>query len=222
LKNKVTSIFILLVLITGKLFAQVNDAGLWASVTAEKKITSQLKISLEEQFRLHENYSQPNIFFSELDLDYRLLKNLSVGIGYRFIQSHEPDNNYSFYHRLILDLTYRIKVNRFKVDLRPRYEREYRKIFSSENGKMGRERVRAKATFKYDFYSRIKPYLATELFMRNKNSGFLINQYRLEAGINYEFSKKTTANLFYLTNREVNQKNPTVDYITGLGITFKL
>ncbi len=52
--------------------AQVNDAGLWASVSLEKKINKQFDIGLSQEIRLIENYSELGSAFTELNLNYKI------------------------------------------------------------------------------------------------------------------------------------------------------
>ncbi len=204
-------------------FSQVNDAGLWTSVNLEKKITADFSLNLSEELRFNENISELGTAFTEFGGDYKLIKNLTAGISYRFIQKRRVDDFYSTRHRLIFNLSYRHKIKKLSITLRERFQTQYADIYSSEDGKIPEHTLRSKLTLKYDFDKKYFPFIYTELFyqLNNPEGNELVNV-RYAAGFEYEFNKRSSLDLFYLINKEINVNNPWTDYVIGVAYNFIL
>ena len=203
--------------------AQVNDAGLWASVSLEKKINKQFDIGLSQEIRLIENYSELGSAFTELNLNYkiRVLKGLSFSPSYRFLQRRNQDNEYSFRHRLSFDLSYRYKLNKIIFSLRERFQSQVRDVMNGEEGFAPVHYLRSKLSIKYDLNKKINPWISTELFYQlNNGEGNEFDNVRYSAGIDYDFNKHHSISLFYLINKELNVNNQETDYITGISYKY--
>jgi len=200
----------------------MNDAGLWTSLGVEKKLSSRWKVLLSEEFRFNENISELGTVFIDAGIEYKLLKKFFVSGNYRFIGVKMIDNSYSFRHRYYLDLSYKYKSGNWGINLRERFESQYKDVMSSETGLVPRNYLRSKLSLKYDF-GKSKPYLSCELFYRMNNSlGNEIDKIRPAIGIDYELNKYFGVDLFYLLNKELTGKNPLTEYVAGIGINWKL
>ena len=201
--------------------AQVNDAGLWASINVEKKLTSKFALTLTEEARMNENISELGTAFSEIGATYKIKKYISIGVSYRFIQHRRVDDFYSFRHRYMIDLVLKKKIKKFAFTLRERFQTQYADLNSSENGKVPDYYLRNKLTVKYDFDKKYTPFIAAELFYQLSNQkGNEIDNTRYSAGFEYKFNKKVSVDLFYLINREINVNDPWTDYVVGFGLNY--
>src|SRR6187549_3507592 len=99
----------LLLFAQSQVLAQVNDAGLWASINLEKKFSKKVSIHFSEELRFNENISELGVFFSEFTGEYQFNKILSLSGGYRFIQRRRLDDSYSIRHRYIINLNVKDK-----------------------------------------------------------------------------------------------------------------
>jgi hypothetical protein len=202
-------------------FAQVNDAGLWVGVNVEKKITKKLTAALSEELRFNENVSELGTAFTEAGVEYKLVKNLTVGVAYRFIQKRQLDDFYSLRHRGIASLTYKLKAKRIEISIREKYQAQYTDVNSSDDGKVPDVYLRNKLTIKYDSQKKYTPFVASELFYQlNNPDGNEFDNVRYTAGFEYKFNKLNSADLFYLLNREFNVNNPLTEYIIGISYTY--
>lgn len=207
------------------LFAQAtkasSDAGLWTTVNFEKKLNDKFSILLTEEFRLRENFSRVNLFYTDIGLEVRPAKFLKVALSYRNIQKNLLDNTYSFRHRFQLDITLRRKVGNVSLAYRQRLQREVRNINTSEDGRLPEWYSRNKFTIKYDFDKPVTPYIAAEFRYQINNprmmeSNKTWHRQRYILGMDYKINDASTFGLFGLFQDEFNVKTPQRIYILGL------
>lgn len=202
-------------------FAQWNDAQLWTSVSIEKKIIKPLSVSLSEELRFSENISELGTIFTDVGLTWKFHKNWRLSGNYRFTNKIRLDNSYSNRHRYYFDLSYRRKFYQFSVMLRSRFQSQYADVNSSETGHLPEYYSRNKLTLKYNITPRIAPYLSAEAFIPLNNPKVKgIDNMRYSVGLEWEFVKNSTLDVFYLIQQEYQAKDPETDYVTGIGYSF--
>lgn len=205
------------------LSAQVNDAGLWASINLEKKINKKFSVHLGEELRFYENITELGSFFTEASLEYRLNKTFGFSAGYRFSNRKRLDDSYSKRHRYLVNATVKRKFNQINTSLRLRYQSQYADYYSDEDGQVPSNYLRTKLSFKYDLNKKYTPFLSGETFIHtNRADGMLIDNYRIEGGIEYEFSKVSSIQLSYIFNKEVNVNDPWTMYVLGISWSYVL
>jgi hypothetical protein len=224
--KKFTS-FIFLIFISSFVHAQYDDAGMWNTINVEKRLKNNFSLLLTEEFRLKENFSQINLFYTELGVGYRPYNFLKVEFVYRFIEKKMIDESYSFRHRLMLDITLKKKYGDWTFAYRHRLQAEVRNIYSSERGHVPEWYSRNKIAVKYDLHKKITPYVSCELRYqisdpRNIESDQTWHRARYAAGLDYELNKKSTFGLYYLIQHEWNVSIPENLYIVGLEYSLTL
>jgi hypothetical protein len=213
--------FSLMVGISAPAIAQVKDAGLWASINLEKKLSRKVSIHFTEELRFNENITELGTFFSELTGEYKFSKVLSISGGYRFINKRRVDDSYSKRHRYLFNLNVKGKVGQLGMNLRIRYQSQYADVESSPDGQTPSNYVRPKLTLKYDLNKKYMPWAYGELFVHvNRADGVLLDNYRAGAGFEYDFSKRSSIELGYLINGELQVANPWTDYIISIGWNY--
>ncbi|MEP7264114.1 MAG: DUF2490 domain-containing protein [Bacteroidota bacterium] len=201
--------------------AQVNDAGVWTSINIEKKIAKGFTAGLSQEFRFNENVSELGTAFTEVSVEHKIIKRLSFGIGYRFIQSRNLDDSYSLRHRLLADLSYRYKIKKVGIALRERFQSQVKDIQYGEDGFAPVHYLRSKLNIKYAPEKKYAPWISAEVFYQlNNNKGNEIDNIRYTAGVDYDFNKRHSISLFYLINKEVNTSDPLTEYISGLSYKY--
>ncbi len=204
-------------------YAQQKDAGLWASVTLEKKLRPTLTWSLSDEFRLNENISELGTHFTETGLDLKILRGLSAGVYYRFMQKRRLDDSYSKRHRYFFEMDYKRSFNKLSLTLRERVQDQYADMFSSQDGKVGEWTCRTKLTARYKLPGKFQVFGFTEAYYSmNDPEGNEFTDIRFAAGMQYTLHKIHSFEAFYLVNKELNKKNPLTEYIIGLGYGFSL
>lgn len=201
--------------------AQYDDAGLWTTINAEKKLKNNFHIFLTEEFRLKENFSQINLFYTDIGFGYRPLNFLKVELAYRLTEKHLITDFYSTRHRLMLDIALKKKYGNFDLAYRHRLQTEVRNVNSSENGRVPEWYSRNKFTVKYDLQKKYTPYISTELRyqiddLRNIESDQTWHRARYALGFDYELDKKNKLGLYYLIQHEWNVSLPENLYIIGV------
>ncbi len=205
------------------LSAQTNDAGLWASINLEKKINKKFSVQLGEELRFYENYSELGSFFTEASLEYKLNKTFGFSAGYRFTNKRRVDDSYSMRHRFLVNATAKRKFKQLNAGLRLRYQSQFSDYYSDAEGQIPANYFRAKLAFKYDLNKKYTPFISGELFTNtNRPEGILMDNYRIEAGIEYEFSKVSSLQLSYIFNKEVQVKDPWTLYVIGVSWNYVL
>ena len=203
--------------------SQVNDAGLWMSAGFEKQIHKKLSVFVEQDLRMNENISEAGTIFTDLGGQYKLVKNLSFSVSYKFMLKRRVDDRYSKRHRYMLDLAYRYKFRKFMLTLRERLENQYQDYYSRPEGPVPECSVRSKLTVKYHLKKRIEPFAYAELFyLMNTKKGKIINTERFSAGFNYKLTRTSSLDVYYLINKELNVKDPITDFVMGLGYSYIL
>lgn len=197
--------------------AQVNDAGLWLNLSAEKKITQKFSTQLTQSFRLNENFSELGTSFSEIGVNYKIQKRLSIGAAYRFSQKRRVDDFYSMRHRYNIDISYKLKIKKLSITLRERFQSRYKDYKTSEKGNVPKNYFRSKITMRYNLNKKYTPFISGELFYQLAEQ---IDNLRFKAGFDYEFNKFSTLNLYYMIDKEINVKNPWTNYVIGLGYNY--
>jgi hypothetical protein len=204
-----------------------NDAGLWTTFNLDKKLNDKFSIFATEEFRLRENFSRVNLFYTDLGVEYRPVKVLKVALSYRLIEKNLDDDSYSYRHRFMLDITLKKKFGKFVLSYRQRLQREVRNINSSSDGFMPEWYSRNKFTVKLDLDKKITPYIAAEFRYQIVNPraveiNGLWHRNRYSAGLDYKVNDKNAFGLYYLVQQEYNVSAPQNLYIVGIEYSLSL
>ena len=203
--NKTTFLFLILINFSFQSTSQTtNDAGLWNTIKINKKFNKKFNIFLLEEYRLKENFSQTNSFFTELGVGYKPFLFLKTSLLYRLSEKFKGDEIFSLRHRLIFNLTLKKRLNdNFLLSYRQRLQSEVRDVYSSPTGTTPNWYYRHKIALKYNLNDALTPYLATEfryqIYDKNSlESNKLFHRNRYVIGLDYEKSDKHSFGVFYL------------------------
>lgn len=201
------------------------DACLWTTLNLEKKFSNNLAVLYTQEFRLRENLSQINLFYSDIGVEYGLIKNLKTSLSYRNIQKVLPEGWVSLRHRITWDLNYKKKFNHLSLHYRNRIQTEYRNIYTSVKGKLPEWFWRQKFTAKYELSKRLTPYAAIEFRYqitdpRNQKDDRAWHRVRYQAGCDYQLDKRKSIGAYYLIQNEFETSDPNELYVLGLELTI--
>jgi hypothetical protein len=203
--------------------AQVNDAGLWASVNFEFKVSKKLSAGISEELRFNENISELGAALTDIGLKYKLSKRWQVAGNYRFTQRHRIDNYYSFRHRFYIDLKYSKKVKALEVSWRGRIQDQYNNINRAPDGGVPEFYLRNKFALAWDLKKAFTPYVSVELFTPLNYPRFtFLDNIRYAAGVEYTVTKKHKFDFYYMIHNEMNVSNPFTYFVIGTGYFYKL
>lgn len=223
-------IALLFLLTNVSLHAQIeNDAGMWTTLTIQKKITKKVSIVVDQEFRLRENFQRINLFYTNVAVDYKIKKNFKLSPSYRAIQKFRLDKTISHRHRLSLDANIKRKFNKFTIAERVRYQIEVQDFLTSAKGKLPEQFLRFRTDLKYSVNDKITPFISCELRYQIRswrgndmfyNNGF--HRIRNIVGADYEINNKHTLTFYYLIQNEFNIADLENIYIVGLAYIFNL
>ncbi len=226
--KKIAFVFLISICFSSSVFAQAsNDAGLWCTFNLEKPLNKKFSAFLTEEYRVRENFSRNNLFYTEPGLSYKPTNFLKISVSYRNVQKFIEDNSISIRHRGTLDILLKKKIGNVGIAFRQRLQTEYRNVYSSELGAVPEWYTRSKVTVKYDFGKPITPYIATELRYQINNARMvevnnLWHRARFIGGLDYKRSDRHTFGLYYLIQKEWNVSAPQNLYIVGLEYSLTL
>lgn len=244
---------------------EISDFGLWTSVGVEKKITKKWGVELEGELRTQDAMKEVSRYSLGISTDYKLTSWLKVDAGYIFLRDYnlsefkadpiaEEDEGWVAYqgdlyapywttrHRANVSLTGSVKLGRFKLSLRERWQYTYRpetekgheyhvgycegvpvepviedKGMKKVKGK-GSNVLRSRLQVAYDIKSvPFEPYASCEMY----HDGGGLKKTRYTIGGDYKIAKKHTVGLYYRYQDFSGSDEGESTHILGVGYKFK-
>lgn len=224
MKKLITIIFTLIAL-ASRTVAQdfIDDAGIWVSIGAEKKLSRYWSVRLKNQTRINENISELGRSAFDLGMTFSLNKNLSFSGGYVLAERKRIDDTYSTRHQGYLTVVLKLETGRWRFAYRNMLQARVKDIYSSEDGRIPTWYERNKLTIKYELTKRFTLFTAGELYYpldQRLNKGF--DRSRTFWGMSYKLGRHTELEAYFLYQRELNAFGPTNrDYINGIGLEHR-
>ena len=199
MNRSILFIFILLAAIPFGTRAQTDadldpEFGGRLSIGLDKKIVKGLHLSLEEELRWDNNFSNFNRLHTTAALQYKVLPYLKVGVGYALINPYSSSNNAfkDTRHRFMLDATGTVKFGLWQLSLKERFQITHRtgdfNIYQNPTNLMA---LKSRLTLKYKGLQRWTPYAYVEL--RNTLNAPVINAlYNSTYGVYMTYSGSST------------------------------
>ena len=216
--NKIllTLLICLQVAVSNNLIAQVNDAGLWMTVSVEKKLSKKFKVVVAEEIRLRENISMIGQLFTDVSLQYKVTKSFLVSGSYRFAMKQNLDFIYEPRQRFYADLIYKVKANKFDFYLRTRLQNQDRYTIPGNENYNNTLYWRNKISAKYGIKN-FTPFVSFEVYYPlNSTTMNVIDGLRYQTGTDYKINKHHAVSLYYLIDQEIQVNNPQNSYVVGL------
>lgn len=230
------------------LLAQSDDAGMWYSVGAEKKIDKKWSVDVEGEFRTRNNFQTADRWSVGLSTDYKLGKGLKASAGYDFLWdnnreklTYEDDSTtpkkwrpsyWGARHRVHADLTGDMNLGRFNFSLRERWQYTWcpeksvsRYDFSDEAWEnkviAGKAKHVLRSRFQVEYNiarSKVTPYANVELF-----NSWQLDKVRYTVGADWKLKKQHLLGLYYRfqTVNGTDEDNDSNKHIIGLSYKFK-
>jgi hypothetical protein len=208
IKLTVSALFICTVL-----FAQPSDDAFWGGITARVQVNKKLRISLEEQIRFNENYSNLNTMLSEAGVSYDLTKNITARSTFRYYYMPSSHNRF----RYTADLSYSWSKKKFplRFKYRVRFQNTIRQYTNASSSY-----IRNKFTVEYNLSKLADPYISYEPYFKlNYVNKFTVNRYYI--GMDWTLRKDLALDTFFMIESEYGERNPDITRVIGLGLTYK-
>jgi hypothetical protein len=229
MKTIITSFSLLL--ISCAAIAQENDLGMWSTLNLNYSFNKKVMAFYTQEFRLKQNFTRINLFYSEFGLQYKKSKNFKAALSYRNIQKAYDDGFYGLKHRIQLDFTFKKKANNVGISYRSRFQGEVGYPGADEFGINFIKEFywRHKFDLKFELSdSKLTPYTGTELRFMLSNprvdeiQGFNFDRTRLYAGTEIAINNRHTLDFYYLLQFDFQTNNPITLSILGVAYTIQL
>ncbi len=204
-----------------------SDAGSWNTFNVSYGFNKRFSLLFTQEFRLKENYTRLNLFYTNLGVEYKISKKLKTSLVYRLTDKFLDDNTFSFRHRFMWDATVKIPYKKFSFSYRHRLQVEYKNLYSSETGSIPEWYSRSKFEIAFKATKKISPYFSAEFRyqicdIKAEESQGTWHRTRYQLGIDYQYSERSKFGIYYLIQNEYNVSIPENQYITGLEYSLSL
>lgn len=234
MKNKLFIALTVLLLSASVSFSQETDnkdLAMWNSIGVSYSPLKKLKLGLEQHWRLKEDITVTDEYFTEIQASYKIIKGLKFAAGVRFIK--ENDNvgkiqGYEDHFRYQFDLSYKIDVaKRFDMAFRLRYQNKRETGLDESIEVIPTETLRFKTSFEYNIRKwPLDPEFAVELFNRKGDGAFFIEQfnsrYRLTWGTSYNLNKFGKLGIYFRYQENTRVDNDFQTKILGLKYSYSI
>jgi hypothetical protein len=199
----------------------VRDFRAIGEVEVIKSVYKKWEISLGTKLLLEHNASR----FGEFDLDagisYKLLKFVSLGIGYRWSENRNKFNDFIIKNRLRGDIDLIAKIKRLKADYRISYQNIDDDYFQNNETATSKNILRNRLQLKYNIRkSQIFPFFYVEHYGQLGEKGKYGIKLKSAIGTGYSINKKHEIKTYFRVDRELNKKNPYLYYSVGVGYSY--
>ncbi len=186
------------------------------AITLNLDLPKGFEVSTQYRAKFNENSSNFRGSYLYLDVDKKINKYLSAGVGYRFgLVNGEKFNRFSG------SLEGKYKYKKLTFSLRELYQTQYQIVSDDDEG-TAENYLRSRFGVKYAITKKLDFGISTEPFMHKKDGVFETDFWRNRAGITYEYMKNKSVNLFYIWQPDVNKKYPDTKNIVGINFIFGL
>ncbi len=222
-------LILMLLLVVNSVDAQIsNDLEGWSAVELNLKATKKLSFSVAEHLRFRNDISTVKNYFTQIKVNYEILKNLELGAGVRYITKNDDvggQQGYDPFFRYQFDAAYRHKIEKLGLFFRLRYQNKNQLGRSESEGDVAKEFIRTRFGVGY----KIKPLKLTlrvfaEHFNQPTNSKIEQNETRMRytLKLNRRFKKIGAFTVFYgIQNNSVGDVKTKKSFL-GLKYAYKI
>lgn len=202
---------------------EVADLEGRASVELRYKLNNQWVFGLEEQLRLKNDISEVDEYFTQFNLKFIPLSNISFAGGLRFIRQNDTQGNIQGYEsdrRFHISTTFGHKLGRFSLRYRLRYQNRWE---SGSDGSEDSDRhVRLRASAGYNIRNwKLDPLISVELYRQVGNE--LSNEFdnlRFTLGTGWKMGGLGKLGFFYHLDEELGVDYPKTTHIVVFSYVY--
>jgi hypothetical protein len=195
--------------------AHAADVQVWTAAGASLFPSKRLELTIEPQVRFDENASRVSATFLDTGLQYRIVKWLRLGVGYRPGYERDGSGYMVLRHRLNADARTRFEINPFRIGYRLRLQEQIRPSSRDQY----RTTLRNLIDLSYRGWKQWTPGLSVELFHALGDfDGIELDKIRFTVGTRYRIQKQQDLEVFY--GVELPQADPTAPMLHIFGLTY--
>ena len=215
------SLFFLVLFLVFKMNAQTADAGLWVDASLSRELTDNLSLTLSPEIRLDENMSRWARGFFDLGAEYRVSKRVSMSATYRGGWANDGVH---------IDSRQRVQYGVSAKDKRGDFVLQYQTRFQASLSGVASDADadfvsvwRNRAGVKYTGLKRLDVSTSFEVF--NSVSSYTplaLENWRWMSQVTRKISKKQSATVGYLIQRDLTESPQEIDYVILLSYKVDL
>jgi hypothetical protein len=144
-------------------------------------------------------------FFPQISYKYKLNKYIRPSVDYRYIGSRTEEGNFTFQHRLNVNVQTNYDLERFQLGLRGRYQFTTNRLAANYEPEFG-EAIRIKPSIAYDIKkSVLLPQASMELFTgpMEGQQGYHLNRIRWSVGLGFDWGGPHALEIAYLYDQRI-------------------
>jgi hypothetical protein len=145
-------------------------------------------------------------FFPQISYKYKLNKYIRPSLDYRYIGSRTEEGNFTYQHRLNVNVQTNYDLDRLQLGLRARYQFTTNRLAANYEPEFG-EAFRIKPSIVYDIKkSVLLPKASMEFFTgpMDVQQGYHLNRIRWSIGLGFDWDGPHTLELAYLYDQRIN------------------
>lgn len=192
-----------------KSFCQ-TDLGLWTGISLEKELVKNFELGYTTELRLDNNLTSYSRWLNELGFTYKVNKYYRVETSYRLTLKE----NTLLGHRITINQTVRYKIEDFTLSYRFSFQSNFAQLETNDYN------LRNKFDIEYKINKHYSPFFSGEVFYNINYKTHAFNNFRLSAGLEYNFNKHHRLKPSILYNQEFNIAAPESEIIFSLGYKY--
>ncbi|UCG27873.1 MAG: DUF2490 domain-containing protein [Bacteroidales bacterium] len=191
---------------------QRKDFELWTRADLSWEFLKDFEMVSDVGYRLDEYLTRTKKIFGEISAGYKGIKWLRLKVKYRFTSRRG-----NFEHRLSGDALLRFDINRFRITLRNRLQREW----LQDNDIEDFLRERLKISYNIRNFP-VDPFISGEAWYHYNTEDNQYEEFWTDFGIDWKINKKNDLELCFRLSREINVKNPLHSNIISLKYSYAI
>ncbi len=195
-----------------------NSDQFWLQFQVSKELPKNFTLGLQYRLKVENQFSQFRSGGIYGYVSYKVNKYLSTQVLYKYYTSRFKDE-----HTFFASLTTGYKYKDFKISLRGAYQRTYE--YFSDRYQPGHEPInqwRNRLMLRYDVHKDWNVYISAEPYLLFDARSIMLQKIRASTGVNWNFAKYSTVNLFYTFQPKFDGKRPENEHILGLSFEVDL
>ncbi len=209
------------------LFAQdgatvvTQDFESWYTIGAKYKASKKWEFGIEQGLRLRQNSSITDQVLTELNVGWSPIQLIEIGLGARYINDRDNNNNLDNDFRWNADLALKHKIDRLSFKYRVRYQNKNEIGLTSDEGDESKNYLRFKVGLKYNIKNwKFDPKLSAEIFRDLTKYTGSFDKFRWTIGTGYNFKKFGELDIYFRMERDLGISYPKTTNIVGLQYSF--
>lgn len=207
---KAKNYIIVLVFLTPLTSFSQTDIGLWTGISIEKELVKNFELGYTSENRMNNNITSFSRWLNEIGFSYKVNKYYRVETSYRLTLRE----NAVLGHRISINQTVRYKIEDFTLSYRLSFQSNFAQLESNDYN------LRNKFDVEYRVNKHYSPFLSGEVFYNINYKTHAFNNFRLSAGLEYNFNKHHRLKPSLIYNQEFNVAEPENEIIFSLGYKY--